>query len=65
MMDGYNSIQTDHPTNTKRGGVCIYYRESLAVCTENTTPLAECLVYKVNIQNEKEYVAVVYWINKQ
>ena len=21
---GYNLIRTDHPSNTKRGGVCIY-----------------------------------------
>ena len=26
---GYNLVHTDHPDNTKRGGVCIYYKESL------------------------------------
>ena len=30
MIEGYNLIQSDHPSNTKRGCVCIYY-ESLAV----------------------------------
>ena len=30
-INGYNLIHADHPSNTKRGGVCIYYRESLAV----------------------------------
>ena len=30
-INGYNLIHVDHPSNTKRGGVCIYYRESLAV----------------------------------
>ena len=30
-INGYNLIHADHPSNNKRGGVCIYYRESLAV----------------------------------
>ena len=26
---GYNLIRADHPSNTKRGGVCIFYKETL------------------------------------
>ena len=29
-MEGYNLIRTDHPDNIKRGGVCLYFKESLA-----------------------------------
>ena len=29
QLDGYKVIRADHPSNTKRGGVCIYYKESL------------------------------------
>ena len=29
--DGYNLVRADHPNHTKRGGVCIYYKESLPV----------------------------------
>ena len=25
---GYNLIRSDHPSNKKRGGVCIYYKNS-------------------------------------
>ena len=25
---GYNIVRTDHPENTKRGGVSIYYKDS-------------------------------------
>ena len=28
-FSGYNLFRADHPSNTKRGGVCIYYRNSL------------------------------------
>ena len=30
-IQGYNLVHTDHPDNTKGGGVCIYYKESLPV----------------------------------
>ena len=26
---GYDLFRTDHPSNTKQGGVCIYHRNSL------------------------------------
>ena len=25
-IDGYNLVRADHPNNTKRGGVCVYYK---------------------------------------
>ena len=60
MLDGYNLIRSDHPSNTKRGGVCIYYKESLAVCLVDVASLPECLICEVKIQNKKGYVAVMY-----
>ena len=30
-LQGYNLVFTDHPHNTQKGGVCIYYKESLPV----------------------------------
>ena len=29
QIPGYTLIRSDHPSNTKRGGVCIYYKSSL------------------------------------
>ena len=31
-MKRYSLVRADHPSNLKRGGVCIYYKESLGVC---------------------------------
>ena len=31
QLDGYKVIRADHPSNTKRQGVCFYYKESLSV----------------------------------
>ena len=60
MIEGYSLIRSDHPSNTKRGGVCIYYKECLAIHIVNITSLPECLVCEVMIQNKKGYVAVAY-----
>ena len=59
-MEGYKSIWSDHPSHTKRGGVCIYYKESLEVRVVNITSLTECLVCEVTMQNKKGYVGVVH-----
>ena len=60
MLEGYNLIRSHHPSNTKRGGVCIYYKEPLAVRLVNITSLPECLVCELTIKNKKWYVAVMY-----
>ena len=52
MLDDYNLIWSDCPSDTKRGGVCIYYKELLAVCLVDITSLPECLVCEVAIQNK-------------
>ena len=60
LINGYNLIRADHPSNNKRGGVCIYYRDSLAVQLVDTNYLSECLLCEVSINNKKGYVAVLY-----
>ena len=60
MIEGYNVIRGYHPSNTKKSGVSIYYRESLAVSIAKNTSLTECLVCEVTIQKKEGYVAVVH-----
>ena len=60
VLDYYNLIWPDHPSSTKRGGVCIYYKESFAVRLVDITSLLECQACEVTIQNKKGYVAVMY-----
>ena len=59
MIEGYNLIRGDHPSNTKRGGVCIYYKDSFVVHIVNITSLTKCLVCEVTIHDKKRYVVVV------
>ena len=57
-INGYKLIQMDHPMNTKRGGVCMYYKESLVVKMINISYLQECLLCEVVIDNIRLYIAL-------
>ena len=40
VISGYNLIRSDHPSNTKRGGVCLYYKNYLPLTVLNTRTLS-------------------------
>ena len=52
-INGYKLIRMDHPLNTKRGGVCIYYKESLVVKMINIS-------YLQQLDNIRGYIALIY-----
>ena len=49
-LEGYSLIRSDHPSNTKGGGVYIYYKESLIIRLVDITFLLERLVCEVTIR---------------
>ena len=59
-IDGYNLIPADHPDNIKRGGVCIYYKESLPVRVLSLPYLKEALLLEMIDNNKKIIVSVIY-----
>ena len=59
-IDGYNLVRADHPDNIKRGGVCIYYKESLPVRVISLPYLKEALLLEMNDNNKKMIVSVIY-----
>ena len=46
---GYNLLRADHASNSKRGGVCVYYKSSLALRLIDVHYLQECLVFEILI----------------
>ena len=46
-----NLIRDDHPSNTKRWGVCIYFKESLPLRICNVSYLSEYICYEFMISN--------------
>ena len=53
-MEDYNLIRADHPNNVKKGGVCIYYKESIAVQVIDISYLSECILCEVTVDNKKK-----------
>ena len=45
----YNFARMDHPSNTKRGGVCLYYKCSLPLKVIKVSYLQECINFEVKI----------------
>ena len=43
---GYNLLRADHTSNSKRGGVCRYYKSSLALRLIDVHYLQECLIFE-------------------
>ena len=46
---GYNLIRSDHPSNNKGGGVCIYYKNFLPLHVLGIQYLHECINFELNI----------------
>ena len=43
----------DHPSDVKRGRVCIYYKTMLPLKAFSTSFLQECINFEVSIGNKK------------
>ena len=59
-IDRYILVRADHPSNIKRGGVCIYYKESLPIRVISLSYLKETLLSEVTYNNKKVIVSVIY-----
>ena len=57
---GYNLVRADHPGNVKRGGVCIYYKETLPIKFLNISNLNECLVCEILYDKKKCFIVSLY-----
>ena len=51
-LPGYNLVLADDPTNTKRGGVCIYYHNSLPLKVIDIQFLNECINFEKRISRK-------------
>ena len=56
----YKLVRADHPGSIKRGGVCVYFKESLPVSCLPNPYLKECLTFEVSINNKRGYVVSMY-----
>ena len=48
MTTGYTVMRTNHTSNTKRGRVCLYYKDHLPIVRrDDISNLKECLVTEI------------------
>ena len=45
-------LRADHPSNNKRGGVCIFYKTNLPLRVLNISYLGECITFEISIDNK-------------
>ena len=55
-LPGHNVVREDNPNSATRSGICVYFKESLAVRSVTSLYLKKCLLLEVFIQNRKGYV---------
>ena len=58
QLDHYDLLRADYPSNLKRDGVCIFYKDTLGVRIVKLLSFSECIIFEVSIQNSKGYAGV-------
>ena len=51
-ISGYYLLRADHPSNDKRGGICIFYRTTLPLRVLKILHLSECITFEISISNK-------------
>ena len=55
-IEGYNIVRSDYPSNSRQGGVCIYYKQSLALKILDINYLQERFVFQILIINRLDTI---------
>ena len=57
-IDVYNLIRSDHPSDSKKGGVCVYCKKHIPlILRDDINALDNCLVTEIRSQNEQCFLA--------
>ena len=52
IIPGYDLNRADHPSNVKRGVICIYYKNCLPLKVANIQDLQECINFEMKIEEK-------------
>ena len=59
-MQAYTLIREDHPSNVKRGRVCVYYKNHLPLKLLNINYLEEYITFELSIKNQLCIIVILY-----
>ena len=48
LVNGYKILRADHWDNVKRGGMCLYYWETLTLQLVDTLYIEQCILCEIN-----------------
>ena len=57
---GYELIRVDHPSNQKRGGICINHKDFLPIKVNNTSCLKKCLNFSLRVYGKHHNITLIY-----
>ena len=60
QIPGFNFARMDHPSNTKRGDVCLYHKFSLPLKVIDVSYLQECINFEVKIGDKTRNFVSLY-----
>ena len=56
-LQGYELIRSDHPSNTPRGGVCLYYKDHLPLkIRKNVSAVSESIIVELKTKKHKCFI---------
>ena len=58
-LPGYNLVRADHPSNAKKGGVCIYFKNSVPLKVLDIQLLQECINFEIKIADKMSFYLFV------
>ena len=64
-IPGYDLIRADHPSNQKRGGVCISYKDFPTIKVNNISCLKECLNFSLSVYGKQCNIILIYCSTSQ
>ena len=59
-IPGYELIRADHPSNQKRGGICISHKDFLPIKVKNVSCLKECLNFSLSVYGKQCNITLIY-----
>ena len=60
-IPGYNLLRCGHPSNLKRGGVCMFYKEYLLINRrDDLFTLTECIVTEISLGKKSVFFTLSY-----
>ena len=60
VLKGYHFCSSDHPSGDRKGGVGIFYKESLPLRIRSDLSFEECIVTELNFGRKKIFFTVLY-----